>query len=50
VNALTPNAIFGIFSSTNQFKKDNETHVCFLEDVMLFVIKGYLPMSIVESI
>jgi hypothetical protein len=46
---VTPSAIFGFFSFTNQFKK-NETQVCFLEDVMLFVIKGYLPMSIVESI
>jgi hypothetical protein len=47
---VIPSAISGFFSSTNQFKKDNETQVCFLEDVMLFVIKGYLPMKIVESI
>jgi hypothetical protein len=47
---VTPSAIFVFFSFTNQFKKDNETQVCFLEDVMLFVIKGYLPMKPIESI
>jgi len=36
-------AIFGFFSFINQFKKDNETQVCFLEDVMLFVIKVICP-------
>jgi len=36
-------AIFGFFSFTNQFKKDNETQVCFLEDAMLFVIKVICP-------
>jgi preprotein translocase subunit SecB len=47
---VTPNAIFGFFSSTNQFKKNNETWVRFLEDVMLLMIKAYSLMRIVESI
>jgi len=47
---VTPSAISGFFSSTNYFLKNNETHDCFLEDVMLFVIKGYFAMRIVESI
>jgi hypothetical protein len=47
---VTLSAISSFFYSTNQFKKDNESHVCFLEDVMLFVIKGYLSMKAIESI
>ncbi len=40
---IIPSAIFGFFSSTNQFRKDNDTHVVFLKDVMLYVIKGFFP-------
>jgi hypothetical protein len=47
---ITPSAMFGFLSSTNQFRKDNDTHVGFLEDVMLYVIKGFLPMTIVEFV
>jgi hypothetical protein len=38
------------FPFTNQFKKDDESQVVFLEDVMLYVIKGFLPMRTFESI
>jgi hypothetical protein len=34
----------------NQFLKASEIQVGFLEEIMLFVIKGYLLMRIVESI
>jgi hypothetical protein len=50
VPCITLNAISRLFSSTNQFTKDNDTHVGFLEDVMLYVIKGFLPMKIIESV
>ncbi len=33
-----------------KFKKDDLTQVGFVEDLMLFVVKGLLPMRIVESI
>ncbi len=47
---ITLSAIFGFFSSTNQFKKDNDAQVRFLEGVILYVIKGFLPMRIVEFV
>ncbi len=34
----------------NKFIKDDPTHVGFLEDLILFVVKGLLPMKLVESI
>jgi len=46
----TPFVIFRFFSSINQFKKDDETQVGLLEDLMFFVFKGYLPMRTIESI
>jgi hypothetical protein len=36
--------------SFHPHRKDNDTHVGFLEDVMLYVIKGFLPMRMVEFI
>jgi hypothetical protein len=47
---VTPIAIFRFFSSINQFTKYHETQIAFLEDERLYVIKGFLPMRIVESI
>jgi len=47
---MDSNSIFDFFPFTNQFKKYNEIHVGFLEDVILFVIKSNFPMKIVESI
>jgi hypothetical protein len=37
-------------STISKFKKDDVTQVGFLEDLMLFVIKGLMFMKIVESI
>ncbi len=45
-----PSNIFGFFSTNFKFKKDDLIQVGFLEDLMLFVVKGLLPMRIVESI
>jgi hypothetical protein len=48
---ITMNVIFGFFSSTNQLKKINDKHVRLLVDVMLHVIKSFLPMrSMVECV
>jgi hypothetical protein len=47
---ITLSAIFGFFSSTNQFRKDNDAQVRFLEGVMLYVIKGFLSVRIVEFV
>jgi hypothetical protein len=47
---VNPTVISRIFSFTNQLKKDHETKVVFLEKVMLYVIKGFLPMRTFESI
>jgi hypothetical protein len=42
------NLIFAIF--TSKFKKYDATQVGFLEDLMLVVIKGLMPMKTIESI
>jgi hypothetical protein len=34
----------------NKFKKDDPLQVGFLEDLVLFVVKGFLPMKFVELI
>lgn len=47
---INPNDISMFFSSTNPFKKYHETQKIFLEDIILFVIKGFLSLMIVESI
>jgi hypothetical protein len=39
-----------VFFSQNNFLKGDSTHVGFLEDMMLLVVKGFLPMKIVASI
>lgn len=41
---------FWVFFYGNQFKKDNEKQLYSLKDLMFFVMKGYLPMRIIESI
>jgi len=40
---ITLNVIFGFFSSTNQCLKNNDRHVGLLANVMLHVIKSFLP-------
>jgi hypothetical protein len=47
---MTPNAIFSFFFFCKLVFKNNETWIGLLEDVMLFVTKGYLPMKSVDSI
>jgi hypothetical protein len=45
-----PSNIFGFFSTNFKYKKYDLTQVGFVEDLMLFVVKGLLLMRIVESI
>jgi len=47
---VSPCTSFGFLSTSNKFKKNDATHVGFLENVMLFVIKRLMFMKIVESI
>jgi hypothetical protein len=42
--------IFLVFFTSSKFKKDDLTQVGFVEDFMLFVVKGLLLRKIVESI
>jgi len=44
-----PFAISSFFSFVSKFKKDDAIQVVFLEDLMLFVIKGLMLMRIVDS-
>jgi hypothetical protein len=46
---VSPFNIFGFFSSSFKFKKDDLTRSSFVENPM-FVVKGLLLMKIVESI
>jgi hypothetical protein len=45
-----PFKILGFFLNNYKFKKDDLTQSGFVEDFMSFIIKGLLPMRIVESI
>jgi hypothetical protein len=47
---VDPSAIFSFFSFASKFKKDDAIQVIFLEDLLLFVIKGLMLMRIIESI
>ncbi len=47
---LVPSLIFGFFSTPSKFKKDDATQVGLFEDLMMFVIKGLMPMRTIESI
>jgi hypothetical protein len=47
---VSPFAISSFFFSTSKFKKDDAIQVVVLEDLMLFVIRGLMPMKTVESI
>jgi hypothetical protein len=38
------------YSTISKFKKDDVIQVGFLEDLMLFVIKGLMLMRIIESV
>jgi len=42
--------IFGFFSIVNKFKINDVTQMGFVEDMMLFMVKGFLLMKNVESI
>jgi len=47
---ISSSTIFKFFSTSNKFKKNDPTHVGFLEDLMLLMIKRFLPMKIVDPI
>jgi hypothetical protein len=47
---VSSSIISNFFLITSKFKKDDATQVVFLEDLMLFMIKGFMFMRIVESI
>jgi len=43
-------AITTFFSSTNLYKDDDETQQHFLEDLVLYICKGYMLLSSCENI
>jgi hypothetical protein len=47
---VAPFKILGFFLNTYKFKKDDLTQSSFVEDFMSFIVKGLLPMRIMESI
>ncbi len=47
---VAPSSILDFFSSLNLFLKDHDMQKRFLQNVMLFVIKGFLPLRTMESI
>jgi hypothetical protein len=42
--------LFGYFFKFNPFLENHETQKWFLDDVMLFVIKGFLPLRAMEYV
>ena len=47
---LPPSSIVEFFGFVEPFRKDNEQQKAFLEDLVLWVIKSYLPLRVVEGI
>ncbi len=47
---ITLSAIFGFFHPQTNSEKNNDAQVRFLEGGMLYVIKGFLPMKIVQFV
>jgi hypothetical protein len=47
---VTPSSILGFFSSPNHFLKDHDMQKRFLQNIMLFVIKGFLPLRTMEFV
>jgi hypothetical protein len=45
-----PYEIFGLSYTSSKFKKGDPTQVGFLDDLMLLVVKGFLPMRILEFV
>jgi hypothetical protein len=45
---VSPIAIFSFFSSASKFQRDVVTKMGLMEDLLLFVVKGLLPMRIIE--
>jgi hypothetical protein len=45
-----PYEIFGLSYTSSKFKKDDPTQVGFLDDLMLLVVKVFLPMRILEFV
>jgi hypothetical protein len=45
-----PTIIFSFFSIASKFLKDDATQVGFLQGLLLFAVKGLLPMTMVELI
>jgi len=44
-----PIAITNFFGSMKHYKKSNPIQMGFIEDFVLMIAKGYMPLSIVES-
>jgi hypothetical protein len=47
---VTPSLISNFFSFSHSFLKNQATQKTYFEDIMLFVIKNFLPMRTIESI
>ncbi len=47
---VTPRSIFAFFSSITTYKKIDEKRKTFTNDLMKTIVKGLLPLSIVENI
>jgi hypothetical protein len=42
--------IISFFGSTHPYKNANETHQKFIKDLVMYICKGYMPLSTCENI
>ncbi|KAJ7552447.1 hypothetical protein O6H91_06G055400 [Diphasiastrum complanatum] len=49
-NLPSSSAITSFYGSSTPYKKEDDQQQCFLEDLVLYIVKGYRPLSSVENI
>ncbi len=47
--SATPTTITIFFGNVKTYKKSNPIRMAFIEYLVLMIVKGYMPLSIVES-
>jgi hypothetical protein len=48
--STTPTTLMNLFGNVKPYKKSRPIQLRFIEDLVLMIVKGYKPLSIVESL
>ncbi len=47
---ITLRSIFAFFNNTTTYQKSNEKQKAFIDDLVLVVVKGLLPLNMIENL